>query len=941
MDAELYRLAGEIFDAALELPTDQQPAFLDRACADDEALRREVERWIEHDRRTAGLLDRSPLRAVTSDAAPAVDGFELGTRIGRYRLSGLLGQGGMGVVFLATRDDEEFQRQVAIKVVRGHGLAARGGVWRFHRERQILAALEHPNIARLYDGGSTDDGQPYLVMEYVDGLPITNYCDRHRLNLARRLELFIKVCTAVQYAHRNLVVHRDLKPSNILVDADGEPKLLDFGIAKLLDPTASGDGLQATDENQRILTLSHASPEQILGQPITTASDVYCLGLVLYELLCGVSPFADTSTPYEVLRRVGEEELPKPSRRVGVGKPSTEGDEAELSQVEIASSRSTSPGALRRSLQGDLDTITGRALRRESELRYGTANELAEDLIRYLQDRPIVAGPPGVGYRLRKLVRRHRAPALVGASSLLLIVVLVSAFIFTLIAQVDRTEREKRKAEQLVTFLIETFSVSDPDAAVGDAVTARELLDSGAQRIAHGLQKDPEVQGMMLDAMGQIYFQIGLLEPARELLQQGLDLRLARDETPLAEVVESWTHLGAVQAAAGQMEAAESGLRRAVELGQNLDDDELSTYVQALESLALLERQLYRYEAADELYRQILDLRQRRLPADMSGLSQAQSDYAVLLQEQGDLEPSRRLLRQALETRRAHFGESHPKVEESRAHLARLEYLLGHYDKAELLYRRVLDLRLEIHGTGHWSVADTKNSLALTLSQQGKKDEAAALLRDAIDVVRGLPEQDLEVATMISNLAVLLTELGHIEEPEALFLESLAIRRQALGERHPLVGQTYLTLGRLYRSQGQLARAQELFEQAADIAQGMPPGHRAIAYPSLALADLLLERRRGSEAEVILRWALEELRGSHVEGHWRIAMGLASLGRSLHLQNRLQEAEQPLLQAMEFLEVADSNDPGRKRQVAGWLTDLYGDMGRPQQASQYRALLKN
>ncbi len=938
MDVERHRLAGEVFDAALELPDDQRAAFLRRSCGADTELRREVERWIEQDRRSAGILDRSPLQAITAGDALLDEQLEVGARIGSYRLSGLLGQGGMGVVFLATRDDDDFQRRVAIKVVRGRGMAARD-IWRFHRERQILAGLEHPNIARLYDGGSTDDGQPYLVMEYVDGLPITTYCDRHRLPLKQRLGLLIKVCAAVQYAHRNLVVHRDLKPSNILVDTDGEPKLLDFGIAKLLESPATDAGLEATEEHQRILTLSHASPEQILGQPITTASDVYCLGLVLYELLCGVSPFAGSSTPYDVLRRVDEEDLAKPSRRVTARRSEPEADSDGLSPRDIASSRGASPEGLRRSLQGDLDTITAKALRKKSELRYATANELAEDLTRYLQDRPIVAGPPGVGYRLRKFLRRHRAPALVGGLSGLLMILLISVFISTLIAQVDRTEREKKKAEQLVAFLIETFSVSDPNASVGQAVTARELLDSGAQRIAHGLQGDPEVQGMMLDAMGQIYSQIGLLEPAQDLLRRGLELRLARRETTPAEVVESLTHLGAVKAAAGQVEEAETMLQRAVDLGRNLDD--LPTYVRALESLAMLEQRLYRFEASRDLYRQALDLRQRQLGADVPGLAQVQRNYGVLLQEEGQWDASRQMLRHSLAARRQHYGDRHPKVAESRGDLARLEHLLGHYAVAESLYRQVVQLKLEIHGANHWSVADSKNSLALTISHQGRKEEAVVLQRQAIEIVRGLSQQDLEVATMASNLAVLLSELRRFEEAEALFLESLDIRRQALGERHPLVGQTYLTLGQLYRRQGQLARAQGLFELAASIAQNLPAGHRAIAYPSLALADLLLERQRGGEAEIILRQALEELHRSHIDGHWRIAMALADLGRSLKMQGRLDEAEQHLLQALEFLRVAPSDNPSRQRQVLAWLVELYGAMERPEQVRLYEEQLQN
>ena len=942
MDADRYRRAGEIFDAALERPTEQRQSFLERACATDLALREEVERLLEHDHQTAGLLDRSPIQLTPEDLA-GPHRLAAGTRLGNYRVSHVIGQGGMGVVYLASRDDDEFQRQVAIKVGRDREIQAQGS-WRFHRERQILARLEHPNIARLYDGGTTEDGQPYLVLEYVDGLPIHTYCDQQRLPIAQRLELIIKVCSAVQFAHRNLVVHRDLKPSNILVDDHGEPKLLDFGIAKLLTSDSANDGLQTTRDHQRILTLFHASPEQILGQPITTASDVYCLGLVLYELLCGISPFAeDSPTSYERFRNASEFEPPRPSQTLGQGAsaPGQEGLVSIAKAMEIAQLRSTSLAGLRKALRGDLDIILEKALRREPEQRYATANELAEDLSRHLQNRPITAGAPGTGYRLRKFLRRHRAPVLVAAISTSLIVGLVIAFIFTLMAQVDRTARERQKAERLVTFLTETFAVTNPDQTVGETVTARELLDSGAQRIATELQGEPEVQAMMLDAMGQIYHQIGLLEPARELLQQALQQRLTRIETPPADLVESLTHVGSVQAAAGQVTAARATLEDAIAKGRELPARDGLIFARSLEALALLERHQYDFDNSEDLYREALALRQKSPLADPPGLAKLHSEYSVLLYEQGRFDEAREQHQKSLDIRRSHFGEHHPRVAESLQDLARLEHFLGRLDEAEALHRQALELEIGVHGEKHKTVADGKNSLALVVGDLGRNAEAVELLREAIEITHQLSGKTTEYAAMVSNLAVHLTSLNQFEEAEALFLEALKIRTHFLGDRHPYVGQTFLTLGRVYQRQGQLDRAENHFVRAAAIAQNLPPGHRAIAYPSLALANLQLERGKGAEAENLLRQALEELPRSHAPGHSRIAMATAYLGRSLQMQGRLEEAEGCLLQALELLEAAPSDDPARKQQVLGWLADNYQQSGKHQEEAQVRARLQD
>jgi eukaryotic-like serine/threonine-protein kinase len=415
-DAERWRELDRVFEAALDCPPGERTAFLEAACAGDPVLRREVERLLAADAREAVFLDR-PADEILG---LRVEDHRDQRRLGPYRLLRAIGCGGMGTVYVAVRDDEQYERLVAVKILRS-GLEDTELRHRFLTERQILARLEHPNIARLYDGGSMEDGRPYLVMELIDGLPVDEYCDRHRLTIDERLALFLRICAAVQHAHQNLLVHRDLKPANILVTPEGEPKLLDFGIAKQLEPAAEIEARTRT--GLRVMTPSYASPEQVKGGAITTASDVYSLGVLLYELLAGRGPYQveEGAPPYELERAINEQEPEKPSTALlWPGKPSAE---------EIAAARGSRPAALQRRLVGDLDIIVLTALRKEPARRYASVAGLAADLERHLHDLPVSARPDTLRYRARKLVCRHRAAVMAASAVVLLVAALVAGLL--------------------------------------------------------------------------------------------------------------------------------------------------------------------------------------------------------------------------------------------------------------------------------------------------------------------------------------------------------------------------------------------------------------------------------------------------------------------------------------------------------------------------------
>src|SRR5262245_30161357 len=453
-----------------------------------------------------------------------------GERVGPYRIVRSLGRGGMGEVFLAERADQQFEQHVAIKLVR-RGLLSRHVQGRLRLERQILATLDHPNIARLFDGGTTSDGTPYIVMEYVDGMPIDVYSDQRALDVAGRLKLFMTVCSAVHRAHQNLVVHRDLKPSNILVTPDGAPKLLDFGIAKLLDDRQMMHTMAVTHEDYRVLTPDHASPEQIRGEPITTASDIYVLGVLLYELLCGYRPFALKGNRLAELEQAICEQTPLSPSAAIANAIVSDRDGVQ----RIARDRAATPAKLRRQLRGDLDNIVLMAMRKEPDRRYSSVEQFAADVDRYLRGLPILARADAWSYRATKFVRRH---AVVVGLSTAMLALLIGFTITTVIqsqtvrrerdvAQAERTraQAEQQRAEAVRDFLVDSFTRADPARARGKDFTASEILQSGAERATKELHGQPQLQADLLETIGTVYLSRGETAAAEPLIEQALGVR--------------------------------------------------------------------------------------------------------------------------------------------------------------------------------------------------------------------------------------------------------------------------------------------------------------------------------------------------------------------------------------------------------------------------------
>jgi eukaryotic-like serine/threonine-protein kinase len=896
MDPERWRRIAALLDDVLDMPASERARFLDTACGDDAELRGEVEALLVADAEASSILD-TPL-----DPGGALIGEEdavlpAGAQIGAYRLVHELGRGGMGAVYLAERADGQFEHRVALKLVRG-GPESADIVRRFLHERQILARLGHPHIARLLDGGLTETGLPFFVMEYVAGEPITTHCDRLRLPVSERLRLFTAVCDAVAYAHRNLIVHRDLKPSNILVTADGRVKLLDFGIAKLLGEASSAADDGQTRTGLYLLTPEYASPEQVRGDAITTATDVYALGAVLYELLSGrrAHGFAQRS-PAEVARVVGDVTAPLPSKAVAArAREGGNGRHTSLAEgSQLARARATDRRRLERMLRGDLDAIVMKALRKEPEHRYPTVEALLADLDRQRAGVPVAARRGTVTYRAGRFLRRHRGAVAAAA----LVVLSLAGGLVAATRQADRAARESARARAVTDFLVGLFRVSDPSESRGRELTARELIDSGVARVAE-LEHEPELQAEMLTVLGAIYRELAVLPLSDSLLRRAVALRERLYGPDDERVVASLNQLGGLLIVTGDYEAADTVLRRALTIRErafgardtlvavslnnlalaraNLGDDEEAERLYrrslaidrrvygpghlevatALTNLGNALRRNGNYEAADSALTNAAAIRRRHLPAGDPEIADALGDLAVLRNAQGRPAEAELLHREALAVRRAAYGDAHPDVALSLGSLAATLSTLGRLDDAAPLGREALAIQERVLGRDHSRTITTLNNMAILLYRQGDLAAAAAAMRDALTRWhRTLGERHPLTLTGANNLGTVLTETGEYRDAEPLLRTALEGRRALYGGEHPDVAASLRNLGVLLHRTGRLTQAEDTLRRALDIARtALPAAHPRLAEVLTSYAELLLSRRRPAEAETLLREAL-------------------------------------------------------------------------------------
>ena len=832
-----WRQIEAIFQSAADLPAANRPSFLDTACCGDEELRREVESLLAHSGETHGLL-AAPLQAMARKVAGAevIEDPHLGRRIGLYRVLKTLGEGGMGSVYLAVRADEQYTREVAIKLLRSGFGSTPAMLARFRTERQILANLDHPNIARLLDGGVTEHDLPYLVMEHVDGVPIDQYCRDARLPLESRLRMFLQVCSAVEYAHRNLVVHRDIKPANILTSPNGEPKLLDFGIAKLLDPEL--ESAPQTRTAERLMTPEYASPEQIRGEPITTATDVYGLGVLLYELLAGVRPFRAEGgaslkqDPFQLVRSICEDEPPPPS----------------ITATRNRSLSSADP----RKLKGDLDKIVLMAMRKEPARRYASVRHLAADVEAYLGGYPIQARTDAWGYRSGKFLRRHKAGA---ATAALAILVLVGGSI-AMAVLAGRATREQNIAQREAQFLATMFQAATPEVARGRTITARDLLDQGAQRLDRELAGQPEVRAAMLDNIGLAYRNLGLADQALPIARNAFDLN--------------------VQTHGAQSEESASSLFL----------------------LASLYRDQGKYAQAEPLFRQLTSIRGKIPGPKNANLAQSLAALGEVLYLQNKDAEAEPVLRESIKAYAAagpNFGA------EARDYLALLLERKGRFPEAAALLREAVTIAVRADGADSPLYANELSNLASDLIDFGDYPEAEAKLREALAIRRKILGNDHpDLAYPLNNVAFVLVEQGEPAQAEPFAREQVALRLKTFGPVHPLMATAYNGLGRVLQSKGDYAGAEREFDRALEVVD------RTVGIGSYVGAQILLshsilefDRSRYADSEREARQSLAALRKLGGEDTPYVANALVQLAEDRVFQGDVNSAIPMLREAVD------------------------------------------
>jgi tetratricopeptide (TPR) repeat protein len=873
--------------------------------------------------------DPVDISALTGDPLPNLSpatAWQANRLIGPYQLLQPIGSGGMGEVWLAEQT-QPVRRRVALKLIKA-GMDTGEVVARFQSERQALALMDHPSIAKVFDAGSTPQGRLYFAMEYITGVPITEYCGQHRMSLRQRLELFIQVCEAVQHAHQKAIIHRDLKPSNILVsEVDGKPAphIIDFGVAKAISPHLTA-GTLFTQTGAILGTPAYMSPEQAgsSGADVDTRTDVYSLGVVLYELLAGVRPLDFHELAFDaILRRLREQEAPRPSTKL----------RALGGQATIAAQ-----------LRGDLDAIALRALEKDRARRYGSPADLAADIERYLNHEAVLAVPPSAAYRVRKFARRYRGALLI-IGAFLLVLILAAA---VSVRQSIRANSEAAVARAVSDFLqndllaqASVFTQWGPSGKTDPDLKVRTALDRAAARIAGRFQREPQVEAAIRDTIGQTYMGLGLDSEARRQFERAMDLRRRALGAENPETLRTGSRLAAAANGEGRYAQAESLFVQVLKIQSRVLGSEHPETLHSMEGLALIYRDQGKYPQAEALLSRVTQITRRVSGPEHIRTLDCMDRLAEVYYREGNYTKAQALSAQVLEIRRRVLGPDYPETTVSMSDLANVYLRLGKFDQVEALYIRILEIRRRIMGPEHPFTLAAMNNLAVLYADEGKYAQAEALNSQALEIRhRLLGPEHTETLMSIENLACDYTDEARYSEAKTLFAQTLEIERRVMGpeSRHTL--STLSDAAFMYQREGKYALAETYAAEVLAARQHNLGRQSAITMESAAdLALACLSQRKYTESEAPAREAVEFNLKAQPDD-WQRFRAETLLGASLAGQKKYAEAEPLLLEGYrgmlarkDRMAVPDRYHLDLARE---WLVQLYHAWGKPETAAEWR-----
>lgn len=877
MDSARWQRIQEVFHEAAGLPRPEQPSFLRTACGNDHEMIAEVNAMLDQDVAPDSLLGRNLAQLaheILNASMPLA-----AKKFGPYRITKLLGEGGMGVVYLAERED--LGSQVAIKVLRDAWLSPSRRE-RFVSEQRTLAQLNHPSIARLYDAATMDNGTPYFVMEYVEGVPLTQYCRDKRCSIEERLRLFQSVCEAVQHAHGSAVIHRDLKPSNILVKNDGTIRLLDFGIAKQLE--SMDLRVDQTMTGLRLMTPAYAAPEQVRGDRIGISTDVYSLGIILYELLSGELPFdLSNLTPAEAASIVAEHEPGKPSN---VGRRKDAGADSTMLSLSKAA-------------WADLDVLCLTAMHKDPDRRCPSVEALMRDINHYLKGEPLEARPDTLGYRAAKFVQRNRKAVVATALVFAVMVAMAAFFTIRLARARDAALAEGARVQRIQEFMTNLFRGGDEAAGPSDSLRVVTIVDRGVEQ-AKSLNNDPKVQAELYENLGQIYDKLGKLNQADSLLRSALDERKKLFGADSSQVAECLVSLGSLRAHQGRLEEAE------------------------------------------QLTKQALEMAKRNLPANHPAIAKALLAYGRVLAERGSHDDAIQALNEAVRIESAP-GAAPSDLAGALSALAGAHYAAGHYDISNRLYHQVLDVHHKLYGDRHPMVAEDLESLGSIQQDLGYYSEAEQLQRQALDIDRSYYGDDHP--TTASDLTTLGRSLMYekkYDEADTVLREALSIQERALGPNHPSVADTLNEMGNVAEMRDDLDTAEADFRRVAEIYRAVYGDHHN--YVAVALSNVgavYMDRKDYPRAERQFRDVVRRFTEALGADNVNTAIARLRLGRTLLRESRYQDAEEETLAGYDIIvkQASLSNSNGFIRSARIDLAAEYTALNQPEKAAKYRAEL--